>query len=318
MPYSLPSSLTRGSLRSPSQDSRFPSNIPPPPPPSSSPTPSANPPLHWRENSASSKPSSIPFPVKSPDLDKTSTSSASGPSTPPPRTGPSFSSDKPSQKKASVSGDTIKVVTQDNVDLSYLGHASEDGGSEFGGLAYAQSDESDDDALLARGMGRTSGRVHRSPSVSSTYSDDQPQARQTPTSHNLDTVLAALLQSPTSTDTPLSPDSSTLSLTRTPKLPMRSLTSVPPRESSTVGGNIVRRGGTISGAIGGGSPEISRKDRLSQESSASGLARHRESVLTCLRCSKDIEDARWIRVENGRGVLCDKCWKNMYLPKVGE
>ncbi|TFK62546.1 hypothetical protein BDN72DRAFT_385960 [Pluteus cervinus] len=34
----------------------------------------------------------------------------------------------------------------------------------------------------------------------------------------------------------------------------------------------------------------------------------------CLRCEVKIEDGRWVQVDNG-GVLCEKCWKNMYLPK---
>jgi hypothetical protein len=213
-----------------------------------------------------------------------------------------------------VPGDAIKVVTQDDMNSSFLGR-SEDEESEFGGLAYAQGDdESDDDALLARGMGHVSARV-RSPSVSSTYSDDHPQTQRASTETGLDKALAALMQSPTSTNTPLSPTSSTAQIPRASKPPTRSLTSHVQRETPARGSVIVRRGATISGAFGG-SPDKSRKDRTSQESSASGLARRREKVLTCIRCSKDIEDKRWISVENGRGVLCDKCWKNMYLPKV--
>ncbi|KXN91493.1 Paxillin [Leucoagaricus sp. SymC.cos] len=34
----------------------------------------------------------------------------------------------------------------------------------------------------------------------------------------------------------------------------------------------------------------------------------------CLRCEKRIEDGRWIKVDTG-GALCERCWKNMYLPK---
>ncbi|KAI0345332.1 hypothetical protein BDW22DRAFT_1343584 [Trametopsis cervina] len=34
----------------------------------------------------------------------------------------------------------------------------------------------------------------------------------------------------------------------------------------------------------------------------------------CLKCDKTIDDGRWIQVEGG-GVMCDQCWKNMYLPK---
>lgn len=36
----------------------------------------------------------------------------------------------------------------------------------------------------------------------------------------------------------------------------------------------------------------------------------------CVKCDKKIEDGRWIQVDGG-GVLCEHCWKNMYLPKVG-
>jgi hypothetical protein len=28
-----------------------------------------------------------------------------------------------------------------------------------------------------------------------------------------------------------------------------------------------------------------------------------------------IEDGRWIQMDEGN-VLCERCWKNMYLPKV--
>lgn len=36
---------------------------------------------------------------------------------------------------------------------------------------------------------------------------------------------------------------------------------------------------------------------------------------TCLRCEKKIDDGRWVKVDTG-GALCERCWKNMYLPKV--
>ncbi|KIJ69321.1 hypothetical protein HYDPIDRAFT_80264 [Hydnomerulius pinastri MD-312] len=35
---------------------------------------------------------------------------------------------------------------------------------------------------------------------------------------------------------------------------------------------------------------------------------------TCARCETKIEDGRWIRMDGG-SVLCERCWKNMYLPK---
>jgi hypothetical protein len=235
------------------------------------------------------------------------------PLTPTTPVGQRFSSEKPSQKKTILPGDAVKVVTQDDMNPSVLGRPSEDEESEFGGLAYADGDdESDDDELLARGM--VSARVHHSPSASSTYSDDHPPTERASTDIGLDKALAALLRSPTSTDSPLSPASSSKHI-RASKPPMRSLTSHVQRDPPAQGTSIVRRGATISGAYSGPSDK-SRNDRSSQESTESGLARHREKTLTCLRCSKDIEDKRWISVENGRGVLCDKCWKNMYLPKV--
>jgi PDZ and LIM domain protein 5/6/7 len=290
------------SIPSPPRDSRSSSNILMSQSRASSPTPS--PPER-------SKPSSIPFPIKPSDTFKSS--NAPEPLTPTTPVGQRFSSDKPSQKMAVLPGDAVKVVTQDDMNPSVLGRPSEDEGSEFGGLAYADGDdESDHDELLARGM--VSARVQHSPSASSTYSDDHPPTERASTDIGLDKALAALLRSPTSTDSPLSPASSTKHI-RASKPPMRSLTSHVQRDPPAQRAAIVRRGVTISGAYSGPSDK-SRNDRSSQESTTSGLARHREKTLTCLRCSKDIEDEKWISVENGRGVLCDKCWKNMYLPKV--
>lgn len=216
-----------------------------------------------------------------------------------------------------VSGGTIKVVTQDDTNSSFHMRASEDEESEFGGLAYAQSDGSDDDDPIERRMSSPPTQVHRSPSVtSSAYSDDHARVEQMPVEEGFDLAIAALLGSPASTDRVLSPTTPTVSMPRASKPPMRSLTSPTQRDSATLGGTVNRRGGTISGAIGSGPSDKSRrKERLSEESSASGLVKYRETVFTCMRCSKDIEDNRWIQVENGRGVLCGKCWKHMYLPK---
>lgn len=35
----------------------------------------------------------------------------------------------------------------------------------------------------------------------------------------------------------------------------------------------------------------------------------------CAGCDSKIEDGRWIQMDGGN-VLCERCWKNMYLPKV--
>ena len=48
---------------------------------------------------------------------------------------------------------------------------------------------------------------------------------------------------------------------------------------------------------------------------AAGKRRERPPRKICLKCDKHIDDGRWIQMDGG-SVLCDKCWKNMYLPKV--
>ena len=68
-----------------------------------------------------------------------------------------------------------------------------------------------------------------------------------------------------------------------PKLPMRSHTSP---------------------TLGAGRPD-----------SKHGGKRKTAKVRVCAKCEKQIDDGRWIQMEGGN-VLCDKCWKNMYLPKV--
>lgn len=52
------------------------------------------------------------------------------------------------------------------------------------------------------------------------------------------------------------------------------------------------------------------------DSTRAAAKRRAAKVRNCLKCDKTIDDGRWIQMEGG-GVMCDKCWKNMYLPKVG-
>ena len=317
-PYSPPAPLNSPPQRPP--DPRSSPNTQPSLPPIV-PTPPVRPPPG--RDSAPVKPSSIPFPLKPSHASKPS--KAPGPLTPTSPTGLPFSpSDNLSQKKRVASGDTVKVVTQDDTNSSFHMRASDDEESEFGGLAYAESDVTDDEDPIVN----SHPTLHRGPSISSSAYSDDHALEQEPLEIGLDTAVAALLGSPTSTDQVLSPPSvdkvlsptsPTTPIPRASKPPMRSLTSPTQRDSSALAGGVNRRGGTISGAIGGGSSDKSRrKERLSGESNASGLDKHRETVFTCMRCSKDIEDNRWIQVENGKGVLCGGCWKNMYLPKVRE
>ena len=68
------------------------------------------------------------------------------------------------------------------------------------------------------------------------------------------------------------------------------------------------------------SPKLPTRSRTAPALSASkadpadSLAK-RNRPRQCTRCSKMIDDGRWVRAE-GAGVLCERCWKTMYLPKV--
>ncbi|KAF6763775.1 hypothetical protein DFP72DRAFT_873357 [Ephemerocybe angulata] len=46
----------------------------------------------------------------------------------------------------------------------------------------------------------------------------------------------------------------------------------------------------------------------------SRVKERRKKEKVCIKCRKLIDDGRWIQVDTG-GVLCERCWKNMYLPK---
>jgi len=69
------------------------------------------------------------------------------------------------------------------------------------------------------------------------------------------------------------------------KLPMRSLTSPKVERDKTLDGTDVK--------------ERVRKPKV------------------CLKCQNVIDNGRWVSVDGG-GVLCEKCWKKMYLPKVSS
>ncbi|PFH51747.1 hypothetical protein AMATHDRAFT_141899 [Amanita thiersii Skay4041] len=76
---------------------------------------------------------------------------------------------------------------------------------------------------------------------------------------------------------------------RAPKLPTRSRTSP-----------IVDRGRVLDGE---------------REKVRDGERRERvKKAKTCVKCNKMIEDGRWVQCDGG-SVLCDSCWKSMYLPK---
>ncbi|KAF8660612.1 hypothetical protein AX16_001591 [Volvariella volvacea WC 439] len=93
---------------------------------------------------------------------------------------------------------------------------------------------------------------------------------------------------------------------------------VPP----TPGGSTSKRSNTVQG-----SPETRASIKLPMRSKTSPSIgdgnrdptdarkeRRLRRTKDCLKCDAKIEDGRWIQVDAG-GVLCEKCWKNMYLPK---
>jgi hypothetical protein len=57
------------------------------------------------------------------------------------------------------------------------------------------------------------------------------------------------------------------------------------------------------------------KPSKSVTSNSSASSNRSRRVKQCASCDKIVDDGRWIPMDGGK-VLCDKCWKNMYLPKV--
>ncbi|KAH9930727.1 uncharacterized protein B0H18DRAFT_993287 [Fomitopsis serialis] len=183
-----------------------------------------------------------------------------------------------------------------------------DSDSEFGGLAYADDDDDDEElpspklppinTSVPKQTGPSSGGKIRFPSMASesqysvsspasptmprrTLSDSRASRGPAKSTGALDRVMETLfeeapspLTSPAPKSAPLAPEGQRDSVSRPPKLPVRSHTS------------------PTLGKITKGRP----KGRM------------------CAKCTQVIDDGRWIQMEGG-SVLCDRCWKNMYLPK---
>ncbi|KAF7363565.1 hypothetical protein MSAN_01013100 [Mycena sanguinolenta] len=63
-----------------------------------------------------------------------------------------------------------------------------------------------------------------------------------------------------------------------------------------------------------GKPAQTRQSPVRERSATRNRERTPRRPKVCVRCEKKIEDGKWVSVDGG-GVLCEKCWKNMYLPK---
>ena len=216
-------------------------------------------------------------------------------------------------------------------DASPLSPASD---SSFGGLAYADSDDEDADKAPVSAPAASSLRLSqdtilgsapppppktaegtskvRFPSISSRssqsdYDTVSPQLPKRSLSSStaysirsaakstgaLDRTMETLFEEDTTAQTAASASSpAMLGLgesprdSKPPKLPMRAHTSP---------------------TLGAGRPD-----------SRHGAGKRRPpKIRVCAKCDKQIDDGRWIQMDGGT-VLCDKCWKNMYLPKVSS
>ncbi|KAF9791211.1 hypothetical protein BJ322DRAFT_1118878 [Thelephora terrestris] len=202
-------------------------------------------------------------------------------------------------------------------------------GSAFGGLAYADSESDYDDLYdapkkdrvqfpaLSPRTSRSSGSAYspripiRSLSAASS-SHSGYGARSTARSVGaLDKAMETLFE-----DAPLSPTTnasfSPLSPTR-PIFPTGAENHSSVRDSSSKPPKLPTRSHT--------SPTIAKHRELdvlkpskSVTSNSSASSNRSRRVKQCASCDKIVDDGRWIPMDGGK-VLCDKCWKNMYLPK---
>lgn len=95
--------------------------------------------------------------------------------------------------------------------------------------------------------------------------------------------------------------------------------------SASGSGSRAHRSNTVQGVLS--SPDAVKAPKLpvraktttaENGATASGEGRakeRRKKEKVCVKCRKMIDDGRWIQVDTG-SILCERCWKNMYLPKV--
>ncbi|PIL24239.1 hypothetical protein GSI_13992 [Ganoderma sinense ZZ0214-1] len=121
----------------------------------------------------------------------------------------------------------------------------------------------------------------------------------------LDRVMETLME-----DGPTSPTASTVSSLRMPADSPTNRDRTKDRESATKSPKLPMRSHTSPTLPSNRLTALERADGGKPRSASTKRPRTR----TCVRCVKPIEDGRWIQVEGG-SVLCDRCWKNMYLPK---
>ena len=204
-------------------------------------------------------------------------------------------------------------------------------GSNFGGLAYADSDSDYDDgndASKKGGIQFPTSSPRSSKSSESAYSTRIPLrtlssasssypgygARSTTRSTGaLDRAMETLFE-----DTPLSPPTTNASFS--PLSPTKHIfpsgteNHNPARDSSSKPPKLPTRSHTSPNVAKPRELDILKPSKSVTSNSSASSSRSRK-VKQCASCNKTADDGRWISMDGGR-VLCDKCWKNMYLPKV--
>lgn len=228
--------------------------------------------------------------------------------------------------------------------------SSPDSESSFGGLAYADSDGDEDPAPLPSSSRPASVRKSLDRA-----NDPTPQPEARPTTNRVRFPSMSSKHDSTAQKSE-SNYSSSSSPAPSPRLPMRSLSAASTAASAYALRSAAKSTGALDRAmetlfeedptsptatstsspavfpIGDGQRDsMSKPPKLPTRSHTSptmgsgrpdsrhGVStakrRERTSKKVCIKCSKHIEDGRWIQMDGG-SVLCDKCWKNMYLPKV--
>ena len=78
-----------------------------------------------------------------------------------------------------------------------------------------------------------------------------------------------------------------------------------------------QRSNTVQSAAQSSEVRLPMRARSERESGAVQRKDKPRKPKVCLKCLKNVEDGRWVSSDGGSGgVLCERCWKNMYLPKV--
>ncbi|KAI0723967.1 hypothetical protein C8T65DRAFT_704616 [Cerioporus squamosus] len=184
--------------------------------------------------------------------------------------------------------------------------------SSYDGLAYANSDDEDDLDIPLRASPQPIATPAKKPDSKATAPATEGKVR---------------FPSMTNSESKYSSSSSS---TESPRLPQRSLSASTSRTIAKSTGALEQPGVPTTSTSSrpfaeaqrdsvSKSPKVPMRSHTSPTLSSGRLEQRRSTqrrpaTRACVRCEKTIEDGRWIQMEGGN-VLCDKCWKNMYLPK---